>query len=219
MTSLAHVWWNAWFEGGFTGRKSGQFEIEWEAMDGIKGSVRKGTKALDALVVKWRYKEDEMERVITEPAKGEPVPENPPADWRGEDDHDTKPADGMDSGRSGGGLLTVGATINAGASTLSKELGLRKSDPSSANMSRASSVKETPTRKSTELRRAESDSEEEGVRTYGVDEMPDGESEGRQDTSTGRAMETGMAKVAHIVLKMKPSKDGEPENPIQEHSA
>nr|KAK5441116.1 Telomerase protein component 1 [Exophiala xenobiotica] len=213
VTSLAHVWWNAWFEGGSMGRKSGQFEIEWEAMDGIKGSVRKGTKALDGLLVKWRYKEDEMERVITEPAKGEPVPENPPTDWRGEDDDDTKPADGVDSGRPGGGLLTVGATINAGASSLSKELGLRKSDPSSANMSRASSVKETPTRKSTEVRRAESDSDSdaEGVRTYGVDGTHNGESEGRHDTSTGLAMETGMAKVAHIVSKMKPSKD--------EHSA
>ena len=33
VTSLAHFWFNAFFEGGHTGADSGIFEIDWEAMD------------------------------------------------------------------------------------------------------------------------------------------------------------------------------------------
>jgi protein-tyrosine phosphatase len=55
VTSLAHVWFNAYFEGGYTGADSDVFEIDWEAMDGIKGSAMKGIKALDKLKVVWRY--------------------------------------------------------------------------------------------------------------------------------------------------------------------
>ena len=49
VTSIAHVWFNAYFEGGHDGHDSGVFEIEWDAMDGIKGSARKGTRALEKL--------------------------------------------------------------------------------------------------------------------------------------------------------------------------
>ncbi|OJJ47096.1 hypothetical protein ASPZODRAFT_132035 [Penicilliopsis zonata CBS 506.65] len=98
VTSVAHVWFNAYFEGGDT-HTSGVFETEWEVMDGIKGSGRKGVKALDRLKVVWRYpprsqlgleelgKEDVgpvVEKVIGEPEPGEPIPESHPADWRGE---------------------------------------------------------------------------------------------------------------------------------------
>lgn len=55
VTSVAHVWFNAYFEGGHDGADSGVFEIDWEAMDGIKGSASKGSKALDSLKVVWRY--------------------------------------------------------------------------------------------------------------------------------------------------------------------
>ena len=162
ITSIAHVWFNAYFEGGHEGETGGVFEIEWEAMDGIKGSERKGTKALDSLKVVWRYARHEKPKVpvstgtteqqadgallgevITEPVPGEAIQEGEPADWRGESDPeapiDHSKSGGVDSGRPGASLLTMGTMIKAGAGSMSKELGLRKSDPASANVSRAAS--------------------------------------------------------------------------------
>jgi protein-tyrosine phosphatase len=51
VTSLAHVWFNAYFKGGHTGTDSGVFKIDQKTMDGIKGSVMKRIKALDKLKV------------------------------------------------------------------------------------------------------------------------------------------------------------------------
>ena len=222
VTSIAHVWFNAYFEGGHEGHDSGVFEIEWEAMDGIKGSARKGTKALDRLKVVWKYAKQEgapIEQIVTEPGRGEPVPEQQPADWRGEKDTETRPADGVDSGRMGASALTMGAMINQGANTISKELGLRKSHPESANISRAASMKEGSTvdQVDNDAHRA-SDSEDEGVQPYvppdgntdSLDGASDSEVEGRQDTKAGHMIEGGMAKTAHVMSKMRhgDKKDG-----------
>jgi protein-tyrosine phosphatase len=221
VTSIAHVWFNAYFEGGHEGHDSGVFEIEWEAMDGIKGSLRKGTRALDRLKVVWKYAKQEgdggpVERIITEPAKGEPVQEGQPADWRGVDDTEVRPADGIDSGRKGAAALTMGAMINQGATTLGKELGLRKAQPESADVSRASSVKgeSTSSQVSGDAQRVEH-SEDEGVKPFvpedeqadSQDGASDQEVEGRQDTKTGHRMEAGLAKAAFVISKMKPSRD------------
>lgn len=86
VTSVAHVWFNCYFEGsgperwqevhgsrssddlnrtttGLDGASIGQppmpddsgvFTIDWEAMDGIKGSSRKGTKAFDKVAIVWK---------------------------------------------------------------------------------------------------------------------------------------------------------------------
>lgn len=75
VTAVAHVWFNAWFEGhgpekytearqGSANNKdipgtpwandSGVFEIKWELMDGIKGSKNKGTRAFDKVAVVWK---------------------------------------------------------------------------------------------------------------------------------------------------------------------
>lgn len=98
VTSIAHIWFNTYFEGGDK-YESGVFETEWDALDGIKGTTKKGIKALDRLKVVWRYpppsrlgmkepgKEDigpAVEKIIPEPGPGEPIPESQPADWRGE---------------------------------------------------------------------------------------------------------------------------------------
>ncbi|EXJ64521.1 hypothetical protein A1O7_00857 [Cladophialophora yegresii CBS 114405] len=220
VTAIAHVWFNAYFEGGHEGHDSGIFEIEWEAMDGIKGSSRKGTKALDRLKVVWKYAKQEgdggtVERIITEPEKGEPVPEGKPADWRGVDDTEVRPIDGVDSGRKGAAALTMGAVINQGANTLGKELGLRKSHPESADVSRASSVKDESTsgQVSSDVHRVEH-SEDEGVKPFvPEDEAADShgatnpKAGGRQDTKTGHMMEAGLAKAALVISKMKPSSD------------
>ena len=53
VTSVAHVWFNAFFE-AYPGALDGSFEIDWDQMDGIKGSLRKGSRILDKLSVKWR---------------------------------------------------------------------------------------------------------------------------------------------------------------------
>lgn len=102
VTSIAHAWFNAYFEGGDR-FGSGVFEADWEALDGIKGTTKKGVRALDRLKVVWRYpppppaklgtgESPETESVgaalgktVSQPGPGEPIPESRPADWRGED--------------------------------------------------------------------------------------------------------------------------------------
>jgi len=91
VTAVAHVWFNTYFEGNGPEQngnvdQSGIFEIAWEAMDGIKGSSRKGTQAFERIAVVWRALSSEEGRpgvVITEPKEGEPVQQAEPADWRG----------------------------------------------------------------------------------------------------------------------------------------
>ena len=139
VTSVAHAWFNAFFESQHSStssqdsakpvsdptetptngksRDSGVFEITWEAMDGIKGSARKGTRALDRLAVIWRAvpdPTDDLTKIITEPAIGEPIPDSKPADWTKA--HQDSP------------------------SHLVKDLGLRTESPSSASVSRTSSI-------------------------------------------------------------------------------
>lgn len=67
VTSVAHVWFNVFFEGNGPEKQpaskqpppahpdaSGVFTIDWEAMDGIKGSSRKGVQAFNKIAVVWR---------------------------------------------------------------------------------------------------------------------------------------------------------------------
>lgn len=175
VTSVTHVWFNAYFEGGHEGTTSGVFEIEWDAMDGIKGSARKGTRALDRVKVLWRYVEPETEELIREPGRGENVKEPRPADWRGKADgddvadHDEKdPVGGISSRRPGGAALTVGATVAEGAELLGKNLGLRKDKPESRDLSRASSA--------TDLQQKSKEADDEEKMKRAREEM-DGDSE------------------------------------------
>ncbi|CAN8103259.1 unnamed protein product [Discula destructiva] len=123
VTAVAHVWFNAYFEGhgpenNGRAEDSGVFDIEWEKMDGIKGSSRKGTKAADRISVVWRAVSSQAsstpEVVITEPGEGSPVPQMRPADWKGGDEED--PA-------------------------RKRKLGLRTMEPSSESASKASSIR------------------------------------------------------------------------------
>ncbi|KAL2020444.1 hypothetical protein VTK56DRAFT_8410 [Thermocarpiscus australiensis] len=115
VTAVAHVWFNAFFEGhgpeqGGKADESGVFEIDWDKMDGIKGSSQKGTKALDRLSVVWRVagpgeraaEEEETASAgvaIEEPGVDSPIPQMRPANWKGggaeegdaEDTTDDKP--------------------------------------------------------------------------------------------------------------------------------
>jgi phosphatidylinositol-3,4,5-trisphosphate 3-phosphatase/dual-specificity protein phosphatase PTEN len=121
VTSVTHVWFNTFFEGngpenGGIPDESGVFEIDWDAMDGIKGSSRKGTRAFDKMAVVWKAVEVQRRSsvVINEPAEGEEVKQSEAADWRGEQKPHTK---------------------------FQKQLGLRPADTDSTSISRASSLR------------------------------------------------------------------------------
>ncbi|CAG8949265.1 hypothetical protein HYFRA_00004890 [Hymenoscyphus fraxineus] len=123
VTAVAHVWFNTYFEGRGPEQngkpdESGVFEIEWDKMDGIKGSSRKGTRAFEKLAVVWKaYNppgQKPKEEEIHEPGLDSPVPQMAPADWKG--GNETSPDVG-------------------------KDLGLRTESPASAAVSKASSEK------------------------------------------------------------------------------
>ncbi len=140
VTSVAHVWFNAFFESQHSSTshpdyrtpivttadppsantlpEGGVFEIDWDAMDGIKGSARKGTRALDRVAVVWRAIPETKEgltKIITEPSVGQPVPESKAADWKN-------------------------ANLKTAAESLGKDLGFRTKSASSASVSKASST-------------------------------------------------------------------------------
>ncbi|KAF2762347.1 phosphatases II [Pseudovirgaria hyperparasitica] len=88
VTAVAHVWLNAFFEGHGSeqaGRADpeGVFALDWDKMDGIKGSSRKGAQAFDRFEVRWKVHDLGGEVVIDEPAVGEEVGQAAPADWHG----------------------------------------------------------------------------------------------------------------------------------------
>ncbi|KAL9000406.1 MAG: hypothetical protein Q9169_000923 [Polycauliona sp. 2 TL-2023] len=129
VTSVAHVWFNAFFEGNGpendgVAANDGVFEIAWDAMDGIKGSARKGTRAFDRIAVVWRISDrgvdgkPELPQIITEPKEGEPVPETKPANWAG--------------------------AQHSNLTAIGQELGLRTASPVSANVSQAGSSGSSP---------------------------------------------------------------------------
>ncbi|KAM0712529.1 hypothetical protein Q7P37_011626 [Cladosporium fusiforme] len=143
VTAVAHVWFNIFFEGqgpekAGTPETSGVFEIDWDAMDGVKGSSRKGTRAFDRLAVVWKAAEVEGAPgvEIKEPAEGEPAAQMQPADWHGVQDT------GDDS---------------------DKQLGLRAEKEGSAVISRASSMRSQANGKVDSNQVEES----EGTRAYG----------------------------------------------------
>ncbi|KAI1092769.1 phosphatases II [Rostrohypoxylon terebratum] len=120
VTAVAHVWFNAFFEGNGPEKDGnpdldGVFEIDWEKLDGIKGSSQKGTRAADKITVVWKSTlPDSGAKEATMPSIDEPVPQMPAADWKGENDEDP------DNQR---------------------YLGLRVRSPDSADVSQASSIK------------------------------------------------------------------------------
>ena len=120
VSSVAHVWFNTFFEGGGPEQEgqpdnSGVFSIDWEAMDGIKGSSRKGTKAFDKMSVVWRASKDSSKgsgEEVLEPKTGQHIPDSKAADWHGDDTGEKE-----------------------------KDLGLRVTSPGSEGVSKASSIK------------------------------------------------------------------------------
>lgn len=85
--SIAHVWFNAFFEGNgpelMEADRSGVFEVLWDEMDGLKGFMRVGTRAFERMAVVWKTVGEG--EVIMQPSIGEDVGSAAPADWRGVD--------------------------------------------------------------------------------------------------------------------------------------
>jgi hypothetical protein len=121
VTAVAHVWFNTFFEGNGPEQngvpdETGVFEIEWDKLDGIKGSGQKGSRAADRIAVVWRSVVPDsggQEAVIGEPGVDDPVPQMQAADWKGGNDEDPE---------------------------TEKRLGLRVQSPDSVGVSKASSI-------------------------------------------------------------------------------
>ncbi|CAK7273436.1 Telomerase protein component 1 [Sporothrix epigloea] len=126
VTSVAHVWFNTYFEGNGPEQNgqpddTGIFTIDWDKLDGIKGSSLKGSRAAESISVVWRTVKTDKETKETsereEDLEQGTVPQMRPADWHGEKHVDP---------------------------TASRELGLRREDPGSESISQASSVRSIP---------------------------------------------------------------------------
>ncbi|KAI0165693.1 phosphatases II [Xylariaceae sp. FL1272] len=126
VTSVAHVWFNTFFEGNGPEQdgvpdETGVFEIEWDKLDGIKGSSQKGARAVDRISVVWKSvvpKGEQTQSVNDEQSVDTTVPQMRAADWHGANNED--PA-------------------------AEKHLGLRVQSPDSAGVSKASSIMDEPT--------------------------------------------------------------------------
>ncbi|KAJ5822524.1 Phosphatase tensin type [Penicillium robsamsonii] len=160
VTSIAHVWFNPYFEGGAE-HDSGIFETEWDAMDGIKGSARKGIRALDRLKVVWRYPAAETVEAsaasktkgkgrksediapaagipISEPKPGDSIHESEPPDWRGlQGDKESQRPSESSSQKST--ATSISDKTKELGHALEKELGLRKQTGDSQDVSLAGS--------------------------------------------------------------------------------
>ncbi|KAI0534032.1 hypothetical protein GGR58DRAFT_82267 [Xylaria digitata] len=121
VTAVAHVWFNAFFEGNGPEQDgipddTGVFEIDWDKLDGIKGSSQKGTRAADRIAVVWKSivpeRGDQEAAVIDQPSTNDQVPQMQAADWQGANREDPE----------------------------EKHLGLRVQSPDSAGVSKASSI-------------------------------------------------------------------------------
>ncbi|KAK6525802.1 Telomerase protein component 1 [Arthrobotrys megalospora] len=73
VSALAHCWWNCYFEGGGADITSGVFTQEWDKMDGLKGTLKKGIRIFDKVQIVWKVVEDLESHTIGEPGPGEPV--------------------------------------------------------------------------------------------------------------------------------------------------
>ncbi|KAI0553486.1 hypothetical protein F4679DRAFT_473716 [Xylaria curta] len=149
VTAVAHVWFNTFFEGNGPEQNgvpddTGVFQIDWEKLDGIKGSSQKGTRAADRIAVVWKSikpEGSEPEVAVGEPSVDAPVPQMQAADWKGDNSEDP--------GKE-------------------KHLGLRVQSPDSAGISKASSIIDE-SGSGSERNNKEVD-DFEGLRSHGRDE-------------------------------------------------
>ncbi|KAI9731172.1 MAG: Telomerase protein component 1 [Cirrosporium novae-zelandiae] len=213
ITSIAHVWFNAYFEGQGPEKNgqpetSGVFEIPWEALDGIKGSGRKGTRAFERVMVVWMVRPEAKGEEVREPAVGETVVESGAVDWAGGEDRSR--GRGFEGGVEG-------------------KLGLRMQTPEDGP-SRESSVERTGETTDTEAAieaDEESDSEKVVARLdAGEDEMLNG-NDGGENAGKGEGgkggkggiKNIGLAAVAGIVKGLRGDRDAGVSSPSSSSSS
>lgn len=108
---------------------SGVYTIPWHALDGLKGTSRKGTRALDSLAIVWRaldpgeripgqqeQKQSGKPLVVKEPAVGEEISDTGPVDWR---PHDVKVGGEAVGKKEGKGVDNDGDVATAHVSSIS----------------------------------------------------------------------------------------------------
>ncbi|MCJ1234080.1 Telomerase protein component 1 [Varicellaria rhodocarpa] len=208
VTSVAHVWFNAFFEGAGPensgeAASSGVFEIEWDAMDGIRGSSKKGTRAFDRIAVAWKTLDNHEgpQTIITEPQIGEPVPESTAADWQR-------------------------ANAMSPTTASGKDLGLRAEGPGSASMSKASSMGSLRGEPLSSFASQDSDDDEAGfagVKAHGIhqDSLPlDFAKEERRSSPEVTGNGVGLGAIADIIGGMRHVRtnnlpDGKPEEEMK----
>jgi hypothetical protein len=166
VTAVAHVWFNTFFEGNGPEQngvpdETGIFEIDWDKLDGIKGSSQKGSRAADRIAVVWRSVVPQgsgQETVIVEPAADASIPQMHPADWKGGNDEDPEGE---------------------------KHLGLRVQSPDSEGVSRASSVMDEAL-SGIDSKNKEAGNDFEGLRS----DAPDGQEKGLSKSDKAGQLES-----------------------------
>ncbi|KAJ2986826.1 hypothetical protein NUW58_g4846 [Xylaria curta] len=164
VTAVAHVWFNAFFEGNGPEQNgvpdsTGVFEIDWDKLDGIKGSSQKGTRAADRIAIVWKsiVPEDGREETVTaQPSVNALVPQMQAADWKGHNYEDPEKE---------------------------KHLGLRVQSPDSAGVSKASSIIDEALNEN-KSNDTELEDDFKGLRSHALD------NEGERQTSSEEASET-----------------------------
>ncbi|KAI5304807.1 Telomerase protein component 1 [Ascosphaera pollenicola] len=115
-TSIAHCWFNAYFEGG-RDNDEGVFGVRWDQMDGIKGTNGRGMKACEGVEISWRY--------VTEPKEAATISEEQYEEGKSEEEVQHEMGKEMVKRREHQteGEDTEGATlINPGEAKLIKDL-------------------------------------------------------------------------------------------------
>ena len=143
VTSVAHVWFNAFFEGkgpelGGGAEESGVFEVGWDEMDGLKGIMLVGTRAFERMAVVWRVVGDG--EVVRQPGIEEDVGAVPAANWRGEEGVvEGIEAEGVEAEAerevAGEGPVDVGVELEEG-----ERAGLKRSGPAGETINGEDSI-------------------------------------------------------------------------------
>lgn len=115
-TSIAHCWFNAYFEGGRE-NDEGIFGVRWDQMDGIKGTNGRGVKACQGVEIIWRY-------VTGRKEEEDAIPEEYNEEGMSENERKQKIKKQMAQGKEPktGGAEGIAFPIDAGEVNLIKEI-------------------------------------------------------------------------------------------------
>ncbi|KAF3937419.1 hypothetical protein ABW19_dt0207687 [Dactylella cylindrospora] len=159
VSALAHCWFNCYFEGGGASTTSGVFTQEWEKMDGLKGTSKKGIRIFDKVQIVWKVVEGLESHTIKEPEGDEPVEGTHKASEDRGETEDMDPLSHRDLGLRPIDKNDEGLSTTTGTSTL--YLNEESSNPSSLTSSVKDLVLKDRAAAEREYRGETDDSEEE----------------------------------------------------------